>query len=72
MPYGKLVTLPVLAVGLYLLRPLFGAGDSTSQILISILFCVALPAITFALPGFSEERRLFATISKHLAARITR
>ena len=72
MPYGKLVTLPVLAVGLYLLRPLFGTGDSTSQILISILFCAALPAITFALPGFSEERRLFATISKHLAARITR
>jgi O-antigen/teichoic acid export membrane protein len=69
MPYPKLFTLPVLAFGLYLLRPLFGSGDTAVQILISVVFCIALPAAALAIPAFGEERRLFAEVARRLSAR---
>ncbi len=69
MPYLKLFALPVLAFGLFLLRPLFGSGDTLVQILISMVFCVSLPAAALAIPAFGEERRLFMALARRLTAR---
>ncbi|MBA3975883.1 MAG: hypothetical protein C0504_16885 [Candidatus Solibacter sp.] len=70
LPYAKLVTLPILAAALLLLRPLLGSGIAPLQIAISSLFCLALPAATLALPVYRDERRLFASLANRLLARL--